>query len=245
MRALHVLRFGVLVREPYRTPPHTIPTTVSFRCSCALITLHCHTNGSASLHTIVWRLCLDMPGHAPDYRVKGVLPVAITMTGASAHLQKIKLDKCARNHSCKMVTIETPASLESFRKFVMFSTCRSYAPRSYLDDGEIFAERESNGEIYVEAEDKVTLKKLRDVTFVNARGVLGIIYKSKSGNTSLKWRKMRRFNGKVTGEASSNTLANLSESGVITIEWVKEYLKEKMEKEKQEQDPEHNDTSQL
>ncbi|MDE0090014.1 MAG: hypothetical protein OXP12_01485 [Thaumarchaeota archaeon] len=127
-----------------------------------------------------------------------------------------------------MVRIETPASLESFRKFVIFSTCRSYAPRSYLDDHEIFAERgESGGEIYVEAADKVTLKKLRDVTFVNARDVLGIIYKSKSGNTDLKWRQLRRFNGKVTGEASSNSLANLSESGVITMDWLKDYLREK------------------
>ena len=130
-----------------------------------------------------------------------------------------------------MVLIETPASLESFRKFVIFSTCRSYVPRSYLDDFEIFAERdEHNGEIYVEAADKVTLKKLRDITFVNARDVLGIIYRSKSGNTNLKWRQLRRFNGKVTGEASSNSLTNLSDSGVITIEWVKEYLREKTQR---------------
>ncbi len=125
-----------------------------------------------------------------------------------------------------MVRIEAPASLESFRRFVIFSTCRSYAPRSYIDDSEIFAEREeSNGGIYVEAADKVTLKKVRDVTFVNARDVLGVIYKSKSGNTDLKWRQIRRFNGKVTGEVSSNSLANLSESGVLTTEWVREYLK--------------------
>jgi len=125
-----------------------------------------------------------------------------------------------------LVRIEAPASLESFRRFVIFSTCRSYAPRSYIDDSEIFAEREeSNGGIYVEAADKVTLKKVRDVTFVNARDVLGVIYKSKSGNTDLKWRQIRRFNGKVTGEVSSNSLANLSESGVLTTEWVREYLK--------------------
>lgn len=143
-------------------------------------------------------------------------------------------------HFCKMVMIETPASLESFRRFVIFSTCRSYAPRNYLDDYEAFVERESNGEIYVEAADKVTLKKIRDVTFVNAKDVLGIIYKSKSGNTDLKWRQIRRFNGKVTGEASANSLANLSESGVITMEWVKEYLKDKTKErtETQEQSDE-------
>lgn len=132
-----------------------------------------------------------------------------------------------------MVSIETPASLESFRRFVIFSTCRSYAPRGYLDDFEIFAEREEpNGEIYVEAADKVTMKKIKDVTFVNARDVLGIIYKSKSGNTELKWRQLRRYNGKVTGEASSNSIANLAESGVLTSEWVDEYLKENLGKEK-------------
>ncbi len=38
---------------------------------------------------------------------------------------------------------------------------------------------------------------------------LGIIYNSKSGNTSLKWRQIRRNNGKVTGEASANSLTNL------------------------------------
>ena len=133
-----------------------------------------------------------------------------------------------------MVQIEAPASLESFRKFVMFSTCRSYAPRSYLDDFEIFAEREEpNGEIYVEAADKVTLKKIRDVKFVNATDVLGIIYKSKSGNTDLKWRQLRRLNGKVTGEASSNSITNLTEAGVLTIEWAIDcHRKKKMDDSK-------------
>ncbi len=51
-----------------------------------------------------------------------------------------------------MVTIDTPASLESFRRFIISSTCKSYAPRSYLDDSEVFAEREDSlGAIYVEA----------------------------------------------------------------------------------------------
>ena len=127
-----------------------------------------------------------------------------------------------------MVAINIPASLESFRRFVISSTCKSYAPRSYLGDYEIFAERDdSKGAIYVEAADKVTLKKIRDITFVNARDILGIIYTSKSGNTSLKWRQIRRNNGKVTGEASANSLTNLAESGVLTLEWVESYLKKK------------------
>ena len=132
-----------------------------------------------------------------------------------------------------MVSIDTPASVESFRRFIISSTCRSYAPRSYLEDSEVFAEREDSlGAIYVEAADKVTLKKIRDMTFVNARDILGIIYNSKSGNTSLKWRQIKRNNGKVTGEASANSLTNLSESGVLTIEWVEKYLKKKSEESK-------------
>ncbi len=127
-----------------------------------------------------------------------------------------------------MVTIDAPSSLEGFRRFVISSTCRSYAPRSYIDDFEVFAEREEGpGSIYVEAADKVTLKKIRDITFVNARDVLGIIYNSKSGNTSLKWRQLRRNNGKVTGESSINSLTNLAETGVLTLEWIESYLKEK------------------
>ena len=144
-----------------------------------------------------------------------------------------KLDKWPIVHSFKMVTIDTPASLESFRRFVISSTCKSYAPRAYLEDFEVFAEREDSlGAIYVEAADKVTLKKIRDITFVNAKDILGIIYNSKSGNTSLKWRQIRKNSGKVTGEASANSLTNLSESGVLTLEWVENYLKKKSQETK-------------
>jgi hypothetical protein len=94
-----------------------------------------------------------------------------------------------------------------------------------MHDFEIFPEREEGpGAIYIEAADKVTLKKIREMTFVNAKEVLGIIYSSKTGNTNLKWRQTRRKNGKVTGEASPNALVNLVESGVITQEWVNIYL---------------------
>ncbi|MFQ5920817.1 MAG: hypothetical protein ACE5JV_02235 [Nitrososphaerales archaeon] len=125
-----------------------------------------------------------------------------------------------------MVTIETSASLESFRRFLVVSTCRTFMPESYLHDFEVFPEREQvPGGIYIEAADKVTLKKMGEITFVNVKDVLGIIYSSKSGNTKLKWRQIRRRMGKVTGEASVNTLVNLSESGVITQEWVMDYLK--------------------
>jgi len=124
-----------------------------------------------------------------------------------------------------LVLIEAPCSLESFRRYIIISTCRSFIPESYMHDFEIFPEREEGpGAIYIEAADKVTLKKIREMTFVNAKEVLGIIYSSKTGNTQLKWRQTRRKNGKVTGEASPNALVNLVESGVITQEWVNSYL---------------------
>ena len=131
-----------------------------------------------------------------------------------------------------MVHIETTASLESFRKFVIISTCKSFIPESYLRDYEVFPEREEGpGAIYIEAADKVTLKKIREMTFVNAREILGIIYSSKSGNTQLKWRQTRRKSGKVQGDASANALVNLVESGVLTQEWVNNYLKSTQPKE--------------
>ena len=131
-----------------------------------------------------------------------------------------------------MVTIDASSTVESFRRFVITSTCSSFAPRSYLEDPEVFPERDDDkGSIYVEAADKVTLKKIRDITFVNARDVLGIIYSSKSGNTNLKWRQTRRNMGKVKGEASSNSLVNLAEGGVITLDWVDNYVKKKAEEQ--------------
>lgn len=125
-----------------------------------------------------------------------------------------------------MVVIETTSSLEAFRKFIIVSTCRSFIPESYLKDFEVFPEREEGpGAIYIEAADKVTLKRIREMTFVNAKEILGIIYSSKSGNTRLKWRQTRKKIGKVQGNASSNALVNMVESGVLTQEWVDDYLK--------------------
>jgi hypothetical protein len=124
-----------------------------------------------------------------------------------------------------LVNIDTSASLESFRKFIIISTCKSFIPESYLRDYEVFPEREDGpGAIYIEAVDKVTLKRIREMTFVNAKEILGIIYSSKSGNTQLKWRQIRKKTGKVSGTASPNALVNLVESGVLTQEWVDDYL---------------------
>tara|TARA_B100000745_G_scaffold110211_1_gene70736 strand:- start:459 stop:854 length:396 start_codon:yes stop_codon:yes gene_type:complete len=130
-----------------------------------------------------------------------------------------------------MVKIDATTSLESFRRFTITSTCSSFAPESYTEDPEVFPEREESfGSIYVEAADKVTLKKIRGITFVNARDVLGIIYNSKTGNTNLKWRQFKHNSGKVTGEASSNSLVNLVQSGVITLEWVEKYVQKMAQK---------------
>lgn len=132
-----------------------------------------------------------------------------------------------------MVTIDTVSSLESFRRFVYQSTCASYAPHSYIDDMEVYAERDPElGAIHVEATDKAPLKKIRDITFVNAADVLGVIYNSKSGNTALKWRQTDRYRGRVTGEASINSLTNLAAAGVITLEWVEEYVARRLAEKK-------------
>ena len=80
----------------------------------------------------------------------------------------------------------------------------------------MFPERSSeDGAIYVEAEDKETVEKMRNITFVRVFKVLGIIYNSKSGRTRLKWRSSREDIGRLTGEASGNSLVNLYASGVL------------------------------
>ncbi len=143
---------------------------------------------------------------------------------------------------CALVKIETTAALESFRKFIIVSTCRSFIPESYLRDYEVFPEREEGpGAVYIEAADKVTLKKIREMTFVNAKEILGIIYSSKSGNTQLKWRQTRRRIGKVQGFASPNALVNLVESGVLTQEWVDNCLRliQNQQQQQQQQQQQH------
>lgn len=122
-----------------------------------------------------------------------------------------------------MVNVDTTSALEGFRRFLINSTCASYIPESYLYDPEVFPEKDGEtGSIYIEAADKVTLKKERDITFINVRDVLGIIYKSKSGSTNLKWRQIRGRGGKVTGEASTNSLVNLITAKVIDQDYAVE-----------------------
>ncbi len=116
-----------------------------------------------------------------------------------------------------MVELDLTCNLEGFRRFLINSTCRSFIPESYLRDPEVFPEKEGDqGSIYVEAVDKVDLKKIRDITFINARDILGIIYTSKSGNTKLKWREIRGRIGRMSGEASGNSLGNLMMARIIS-----------------------------
>ena len=124
-----------------------------------------------------------------------------------------------------MVAIDVTCHLEAFRRFLVNSTCRSFIPESYLRDPEVFPEKEAEpGSIYIEAADKVTLKKIRDITFVNANEVLGIIYTSKSGHSKIKWRQLRGPMGRVTGDASTNSLVNLSMARVLTPEYVEQLV---------------------
>ena len=78
----------------------------------------------------------------------------------------------------------------------------------------------------------LTVEKISLDEVLDKLRISGIIYNSKSGNTSLKWRQIRRMEGKVTGEASPNSLTNLAESGVLTLDWVENYLKKKSQEEK-------------
>ena len=112
--------------------------------------------------------------------------------------------------------VESVCPLKNFRKFLILSTCSSFIPREYLEDDTVFPERMvENGTMYIEAEDKETLKKIEELSFVRASNVLGIIYNSKSGNTKLKWRSTKEKLGRLTGEASANSLVNLFEAGAL------------------------------
>ncbi len=75
--------------------------------------------------------------------------------------------------------------------------------------------------MYVEAEDKVTLNRVNEITFVQVTSVLGIIYNSKSGHTQLKWRHIKGDLGRLSGEASTNTMVNLYEAGSLDKSFIR------------------------
>jgi hypothetical protein len=115
------------------------------------------------------------------------------------------------------VKIETVCDLENFRRFMILSTCQSFMPDELAEDNFVFPERASQiGTMYVEAEDKETVQIVSDISFTRVSNVLGIIYNSKSGNTKLKWRSVKGDLGKLTGEASANSLVNLYTARVLS-----------------------------
>lgn len=115
-----------------------------------------------------------------------------------------------------MVRIDSICDLDRFRRFMIMSTCQSYIPIELDNDETIYPERSSeNGTMYVEAEDKETVHQIRDIRFARVSNVLGIIYNSKSGRTQLKWRHLKGRVGRLSGEASPNTLVNLFASQAL------------------------------
>ena len=117
--------------------------------------------------------------------------------------------------------INVLCNLAAFRKFMILSTCQSFAPPRFLRDESVFPERASKeGTMYVEAEDKVTLKRVGAVTFVQVTEVLGIIYNSKSGRTRLKWRSMRDDVGRLIGEVTTHSLVNLFAAEILDETYV-------------------------
>jgi hypothetical protein len=123
--------------------------------------------------------------------------------------------------------IDAVCDLDSFRRFMIVSTCDSFIPENLREDEDVFPERATEqGTMYVEAEDKETVTQVRDIHFMRVTNVLGIIYKSKSGRTSLKWRHLKGKMGRLTGEASTNTLVNLFTSRALNESYAREQAEE-------------------
>jgi hypothetical protein len=115
-----------------------------------------------------------------------------------------------------LVSIDSVCDLERFRRFMIMSTCQSYIPLELDQDETVYPERSAEtGTMYVEAEDKETVSQIREIRFTRVSNVLGIIYNSKSGRTQLKWRHLQGRVGRLSGEASPNTLVNLFASQAL------------------------------
>jgi len=115
-----------------------------------------------------------------------------------------------------MVSIDSVCDLDRFRRFMIMSTCQSYIPMELDQDETVYPERSADaGTMYVEAEDKETVGQIRELRFTRVSNVLGIIYNSKSGRTQLKWRHLQGRVGRLSGQASPNTLVNLFASQAL------------------------------
>jgi len=109
---------------------------------------------------------------------------------------------------------------------MILSTCNSFIPDEFLEDDNVFPERPmESGTMYVEAEDKETLRKIRQIEFIRVSNVLGVIYNSKSGLTKLKWRQTKNFLGKLGGKSSGNSLVNLFEAGILDENYIRKMRK--------------------
>jgi hypothetical protein len=92
-------------------------------------------------------------------------------------------------------------------------------PLALYRDEEVFPERSTEaGRMYIEAKDKQTLVSAGEIRFVKASNVDLIIYNSKSGRTRLKWTRTEGENGRLSGEASLNTLVNLAAAKIISLQ---------------------------
>ena len=119
--------------------------------------------------------------------------------------------------------VDVLCKLSEFRRFMIISTCRSFTPLDFLRDESVFPERQkTQGTMYVEAEDKVTLKRMGAITFARVSEVLGIIYTSKSGRTQLRWRSVRDDMGRLTGDATTHSLVNLFTTQILDESYVAE-----------------------
>ena len=113
--------------------------------------------------------------------------------------------------------VNAKCALESFRRFLILSTCKDIMPSGMMDDPNVFPERDEPGLISIEAKDKETLETVNDVRFVRVEDLDRIIYNSKSGRTRLVWRRLRGTTGKVLGEASLNSIVNLVTAKVLDL----------------------------
>jgi hypothetical protein len=68
----------------------------------------------------------------------------------------------------------------------------------------------------VEAEDKVSLKKIGEIQFTKAENVVGVVYNSKSSSTKLRWTRSVGGLGKLKGEASVRSVLKMVEAKVIS-----------------------------
>ena len=122
-----------------------------------------------------------------------------------------------------LVHIDQVCSLEDVRRFLILSCCHSFIPEEYLNDQTIFPERiNSEGLIYTEAEDKMTVSKIREIEFVKVEDVIAIVYTSKSGSTKLRWERDQDHKGRTKGLATSNSIMKLIDAGVISAQPEKE-----------------------